>query len=175
MSNMHLGKEKPMLSHAAIQLALASAIAIFLASGYAWSMIAHAAIGILHLAGIQTAYVDKFFLMYVRLLDGRVVGFHVLIECSGIFTLLIFAFISSLTIGLLKGSLKVKTAWFLISIIVGFVWNLLRLVSVIAVAHSFGIQAFEFMHYLLGPTIDFVWIVSAWAVGMSLLRREATG
>jgi len=174
MSHIRLGKERPMFSHAAIQLAFAFVMALFLASGYAWDMIARAAAGILQAAGIQTAYVDKFFLMYVRLLDGRVVGFQVLIECSGLVTLLIFTFISSLTIGLLRGSLKVKTIWFLLSVSVGFMWNLLRLVSVIAVAHSFGIQAFEFMHYVLGPTIDFVWIVSAWAVGMSLLRREAT-
>jgi len=172
MSHISPNKEKPQFLHAAIQLAFAFALAAFLASGYAWDAIARAAISILNAAGIQTAYVSNLFLMYVRLLDGKVVGFMILLECSGLITLLIFAFISSMTIGLLKGNLKIKLAWFLMSLSVGFLWNLFRLTSVIAIAYSFGISAFEFVHYVLAPTIDFVWIVSFWALGMSWLKRE---
>jgi len=167
-------KERPRFLHASVQLALAFTLAAFLATGQAWDMIARAAIKVLEAVGIQTAYVSRLFMMYVRLMDGSVVGFQVLIECSGLVTLLIFAFISSLTVGLLGGSLKIKIAWFLLSVFVGFMWNLLRLISVVAVAYSFGIPAFEFIHYILAPTIDFVWIVSAWALGMSWLRREGT-
>jgi len=167
-------KEKPQFLHAAIQLAAAFTIAAFLASGSAWDMIARAAVSMLGMAGIQTAYVSRLFLIYVRLLDGNVVGFTILLECSGLITLLIFAFISSLTIGLLRGSLKIKLAWFLMSMSMGFLWNLFRLVSVIAVAYSFGFSAFEFVHYVLAPTVDFVWIVSSWALGMSWLRRRET-
>ena len=174
MAHLPSYKEKPEFLHAAVQLAFAFALAAFLASGYAWDLIAHAAASILEAAGIQTSYVSRLFLMYVRLLDGSVVGFLVLLECSGLITLLIFAFISSLTIGLLKGSLKTKLVWFLMSMSVGFMWNLFRLASVIAVAYSFGIPAFEFIHYVLAPTIDFVWIVSSWALGMSWLKREGS-
>ena len=172
MSQTTPSKEKPMFLHAAIQLAFAFTLAAFLASGYAWDIIARTSASILDAAGIRTAYVSRLFLMYVRLLDGSVIGFQVLLECSGLITLLIFAFISSLTIGLLRGSLKIKIAWFLLSISIGFMWNLFRLTSVVAVAYSFGIPAFEFMHYVLAPTIDLVWIVSSWALGMSWLRRE---
>ncbi|HIE18424.1 TPA: exosortase/archaeosortase family protein, partial [Candidatus Bathyarchaeota archaeon] len=157
---------------AAIQLVFAFILAAFLASGYAWDIIARAAVNLLEATGIQAAYVSRLFLMYVRLLDGSVVGFQVLLECSGLITLLIFTFISSLTIGLLRGSLKIKIVWFLLSISVGFMWNLFRLASVIAVAYNFGIPAFWFVHYILAPTIEFVWIVSAWALGMSWLKRR---
>ncbi len=172
MSHLSPYKEKPMFLHAAVQLGFTLILAAFLASGYAWDIIARTAVSMLDAAGIRTAYVSKLFLMYVQLLDGNVVGFQVLLECSGLVTLLIFAFISSLTIGLLRGSLKIKVIWFLLSASVGFVWNLCRLAAVIAVAYSFGIQAFEFLHYVLAPTIDFVWIVSLWALGMSWLKKE---
>jgi exosortase/archaeosortase family protein len=165
-------KERPRFLHASIQLALAFTLAAYLASGHAWDMIARATMKILETVGIQTAYVSRLFLMYVRLMDGSVMCFQVLIECSGLITLLVFTFISSLTIGLLRGSLKVKIVWFLMSVFVGLMWNLLRLTSVIAVAYSFGVPAFEFVHYILAPTIDFVWIVSTWALGMSWLRKE---
>jgi len=174
MSYLPSNKEKPMFLHAAVQLAFAFALAVFLASGYAWDIIARAAASMLEAAGIQTAYVSRLFLMYVRLLDGSVIGFQVLLECSGLVTLLIFTFISSLTIGLLRGSLKIKIIWFLLSASIGFMWNLCRLASVIAIAYTFGIPSFEFMHYVLAPTIDFVWIVSAWALGMSWIKRDGS-
>jgi len=167
-------KEKPEFLHAGIQLTIAFALAVFLASGYAWDIIARITANILDIAGIQTAYVSRLFLIYVRLLDGNVAGFLILSECSGLITLLIFAFISSLTIGLIRGSLKIKILWFLLSISVGLIWNLCRLASVIAVAYNFGIPAFEFVHYIFAPTIDFVWIVSLWSLGMSWLRKEGS-
>jgi len=174
MSYPPTSKEKPNFLHAAVQLAFAFTLAGFLATGYAWDTIARAAVAMLDAAGIQTMYVSDLFLLYVRLLDGSVVGFMILLECSGLITLLIFAFISSLTIGLLRGSLKIKLIWFLLSISIGFAWNLCRLASVIAVAYSFGIPAFQFIHYVLAPTIDFVWIISLWALGMSWLKKEGS-
>ena len=168
------GKESPMFLHAGIQLAFTFVMAAFLATGYAWDLIARTSATILETAGIKTAYVSRLFLIYVQLPGNGIAGFRVLLECSGLITLLVFAFISSFTVGLLKGSLKIKIAWFLLSASAGFMWNLVRLVSVIAIAYNFGIQAFEIMHYILAPTIDFLWIVSLWALGMSWLKKEET-
>ena len=165
-------KERPRVSHAMIQLTLSFILAAFLASGYAWDMIARASARMLESVGIKVKYLSDLFLMYVRLLDGSVVGFQILLECSGLITLLIFAFISSLTIGLLNGSLFVKTAWFIFSASIAFLWNLLRLASVIAIAYNFGLEAFRLAHFVLAPTIDFLWVVSLWALGMSLIRRR---
>jgi len=165
-------KQKPAYRHATVQACLALIIAVFLASGYAWDLTARTTMKILDAAGIHTVYVAPEFLIYVRLLDGTVVGFQVLLECSGLITLLVFTFISAFTIGLLNGSLKTKILWFGLSVLVGFVWNLSRLASVIAIAYSFGLAAFSFTHYVLAPTIDFVWVVSSWALGMSWLKKE---
>jgi len=164
--------EKPEFRHAAIQGSLAIAIAAFLATSYSWDLTAQTATSLLNLGGIKTNYASALFLMYVRLLDGTVAGFQVLIECSGLITLAVFSFISTFTIGLLKGSLLVKLFWFAVSLAVGLAWNVSRLVFVVAVAYNFGISAFSFAHYVLSPSIDFVWIVSMWALGMSHLKRK---
>jgi exosortase/archaeosortase family protein len=165
-------KEKPTIGHAVIQILLTLMIALFLASGYAWDVMARFTASILGSSGIEATYVSSLYLIYVRLANGSTVGFQVLTECSGLITLLIFSFISALTIGLLKGALTRKLIWFLLSVFIAFVWNLSRLVAVIAVAYAFGMDAFSFVHYILAPTIDFVWVVSAWALGMSWLKKE---
>jgi len=165
-------KEKPALRHAIVLVCLALIIALFLASGYAWDLTAKTATSVLDLAGIHSEYISPQFLIYVKLLDGSLVGFQVLMECSGLITLLIFSFVSAFTVGLLRGDLKTKLVWFLLSASVGFVWNLSRLAAVLAVAYNFGMTAFSFVHFVLAPTIDFVWVVSTWALGMSWLKRE---
>ena len=172
MTYMTAGKEKPVFHHAAIQASLALAFASFLSSGQSWDLIARTCISILNFAGIQSSYVSPLYLIYIRLLDGMVVGFEVLVECSGLITMLVFAFISCFTIGLLKGALTRKLIWFILSVAIGFVWNIGRLASVMAVAYYYGLPAFSFIHYIFAPTIDFIWIVSLWAVGMSWLNKE---
>ncbi|RLI12144.1 hypothetical protein DRO35_03730, partial [Candidatus Bathyarchaeota archaeon] len=97
-------KEKPQILHAAIQIALSLMLAALTMSTYTWDIIARTTAEVLKTTGIKTAYVSNLFLLYVRLLDGRVVGFRVLLECSGLITLIIFTFISALTIGLFSGS-----------------------------------------------------------------------
>jgi exosortase/archaeosortase family protein len=165
-------KGKPMIHHAVIQVFLTSVIALFLASGYALEIMAKSATLILNSSGIHASYVSPLYFIYVRLVDGSVVGFQVPMECSGLITLLILGLVSALTIGLLKGALKRKLIWFLLSAFIGFIWNLGRLVVVIAIAYNFGMSAFSFVHYVLAPTIDFVWVVSTWALGMSWLKKE---
>jgi exosortase/archaeosortase family protein len=166
-------KEKPMLNHAIILICLVLIITLFLASGYAWSFAALAAITLLNLADIHLEYVSPQYLLYLKLQDGSVVGFQVLMEYSGLITLLIFSFVSAFTIGLLKGDLKTKLVWFILSMCIGFVWNLSRIIVVIAIAYNFGLPAFSFVHFILTPAVDFVWVVSTWALGMSWLKREA--
>ena len=161
-----------MVRHAAILVCFAVVLSLFLATGVAWDLTARASTSILEFSGISTRYVGQQYLMYVRLMDGSVVGFQVQLECSGLITLIVFTFVSAFTVGLLRGNLRNKLIWFLLSAGMGFVWNISRLASVIAVAYNFGIPAFSFVHFVLAPTIDFVWVVTAWALGMSWLKRE---
>jgi len=166
------GKTKPMFRHAFIQGLLALVFALFLATGYAWDLIGKASAWILNGVGVRADYVSPLYLAYVQLLDGTLVGFQVLIQCSGLVTVAIFSFIFAFTIGLLRGSLSIKIVWFLLSVCVGFLWNINRLVFVIIIAYYFGLSAFSFAHYILGPFVDFLWVVMMWSLAMSQLRRE---
>jgi exosortase/archaeosortase family protein len=165
-------KEKPFFRHALVIGLLASIFCGLLALGYTWDLTARAAKMILDQANIRTYYFAPSYLVYVRLLDGSVVGFQILIECSGLLTVAIFSFIYVFTIGLLRGSLKTKLTWFILSMCVGLLWNVNRLAFVIAIAYRFGLDAFFFVHYILSPSIDFIWIVSMWVQAMSRLGSK---
>lgn len=126
----------------------------------------------LRLAGIETTYLSQESMIQIRLSDGTVSAFPVEPERSGIITLLVFASISALTIGLLTGNLGEKIAWFMLSIGLGCAWNTSQLVLLIAIVHTFGFNAFTLAGYVLAPSIDIMWIVSLWALGMSWLKRR---
>ena len=165
-------KEKPFFRHAAVILFLTSIFALLAASSYVLESTARISAEILDLTGIEAEYLSQESLMRVRLIDGSIVDFPVTMRCSGLIPLLIFAFISVFTVGLLKGVLVTKIAWFISGISLGYAWKIGQLASAMAIAHSFGLDAFTFARYVLAPSTDFVWIVSLWALGMSWLKRE---
>ena len=169
---MEAPRERPVYGHAIVQGILALFITIFLASPYAWDLTARATTAILSIVGVRTSYTTPLSPMYVRLMDGTLSGFNILLECSGLITVAIFSFMSSMTIGLLKGSLLEKTVWFILSVAVGFFWNINRLAVVIIIAYRFGLSAFSLSHYFVGPFIDFAWVVSMWSLGMSSIQKE---
>jgi hypothetical protein len=158
---LETARERPVFGHAIVQGILAFLITVFLTSPYAWDLTARATAAILNIVGVRTSYTTPLSPMYVRLMDGTLSGFNILLECSGLITVAIFSFISTLTIGLLKGSLLKK-----------IVWNINRLAVVIIIAYRFGLSIFSFTHYFVGPFIDFAWVVSMWALGMSLIQKE---
>lgn len=164
-------KSKPMFIHALIQGILALVISVFLASENSWHLVARATSEALNALGVRTDCVTPVSIE-VRLMDGTLAVFQILIECSGIITVAVFSFISTFTVGLLRGSFLKKIFWFFLSVGVGFLWNINRLVLVLIIAYNFGLSAFSFSHYLLGPFIDFIWVVSMWSLGMSWLRGE---
>ena len=165
-------KTKPVFKHALVLGPLASAVALFLATGYAWDLIGKTTTWFLNAIGFSVYYLSPLRLASVQLLDGTIAGFHVLIQCSGLVTVAIFSFIYIFTVGLLKGSLLNKITWFLLSISVGFLWNINRLTLVVIIAYNFGLSAFSFAHYILGPFVDFLWIIVMWSLSMSRLRVE---
>jgi exosortase/archaeosortase family protein len=110
--------------------------------------------------------------LFVKLQDGSIVGFLVLIECSGIIGVIIFTLLIAPTMGLLGGSLKFKLMWLLLSVGVGLLWNINRLTLVVTTAYYFGMGVFTFTHYILAPFIDFLWMVAMWSFGMSFLKRR---
>ncbi len=163
-------KERPRLYHALGLGVFACAIACFLASAISWDLTARIVSEILKIAGVSVDYVIPIRVMYCRLSDGTVVGFEFLIECSGLITVGVFTLIAVFTVGLLGGSLWVKSVWLLAGVSVGLLWNVSRLALVVIAAYNFGLGAFSLIHYVLAPFIDFLWIVAVWSVGMSLAK-----
>jgi len=167
-------KEKPKFRHALVLGSLALILATFLSTRYSWNITALLAWQMLKLSGVESTYDPLSSQITVQLLDGTVTSFNISIEFSGLVTVAIFAVISTFTVGLLRGSILTKLGWFLLGTGVGILWNVNRLALVIAVAYNFGMSAFSFIHYLVGPAIDFIWIVSMWALGMSWLKKGGT-
>lgn len=174
MRHARRGKEKPLFHHAAVILFLTVVLALFVASNYALDLTAEMTAKVLDLGGIQARYLRQQSLIQARLMDGVAVDFPVTIDVSGFTTLLVFSFIFAFTVGLLRGTLVMKLAWFITAIGLGYAWKIGQLVVVIAIAHDFGLNAFTFARYILAPSTDFVWIVSLWAFGMSWLKKEET-
>lgn len=164
-------RKRPTFRHTVVLGLLALSVALFLASGHSWDLIGKLTTWALNVAGIRADYLSPLYLIYVKLMNGTVVGFQVLIECSGLVTVAVFSFIHTVTIGLLEGSILRKVAWLLLGVGVGFLWNINRLVLVIIIACNLGLSVFSFTHYLLGPFIDFLWVVTMWSLGMSRLKE----
>ncbi|HIE14336.1 TPA: exosortase/archaeosortase family protein [Candidatus Bathyarchaeota archaeon] len=163
-------KEKPVFKDALIMGSLSLTIGFFLVYKCSCSFIAFAVYSIISASGITAIYDEIHQTISIVLPDGTPVSFEVLSQCSGIVTIGIFAVISTFTIGLIKGRVHIKIAWFIVSLIVGFLWNINRLAIALLVAYNFGINAFSIIHFLFAPTVDFVWVVSMWALGMSLVK-----
>jgi len=174
MRHARTGKEKPLFHHAAVILFLTVVLALLVASSYALELTAEVTAKVLDLGGIQARYLREQSLIQVRLMDAVVVDFPVTVEVSGFTTLLVFSFVFAFTVGLLRGALVLKVAWFITAIGLGYAWKVGQLVAAIAIAHDFGLNALILAGYILAPSTDFVWIVSLWALGMSWLKKEET-
>ena len=167
-------REKPNYRHALGQVALAVAIAVVLASPISWNVTADIVSRFLSFGSITHYYVNgiRTPTLFVKLTDGSIVGFLVLIECSGIIGVIIFTLLVAPTMGLLGGSFKFKMAWLLLSVAIGLLWNINRLTLVVTTAYYFGMGVFTFIHYILAPFIDFLWMVAMWSFGTSFLKRR---
>lgn len=66
----------------------------------------------------------------------------------------------------LKGPLWCKVLWLGLGNLVGSAWNLTRFSLIDATAE---LVAFKFLQFLIGPAIDFLWMVPVWSVGLSVL------
>ncbi len=164
---------KPSVGHAVAQGGLAATFAILLAFPSAWDMTARATNAILTLGGIPSLLVlapgDP--TIYVKTANGDIAAFSILVECSGLITVAIFGFILAATMGLLQGPFWFKGLWTLVGTSVGLFWNVNRLVLSASAAHYIGFQAFEAIHFIFSPVVDFLWMVVIWSMGMSLMSR----
>jgi exosortase/archaeosortase family protein len=166
---------KPNVGHALAQGGLAAAFALVLTLPITWELTARATYAILQLGGIPALLVlapnDP--TLYVKAADGRIAAFAILVECSGLVTVAIFGLILAATMGLLQGPLWFKFLWTVVGTFVGILWNVNRLVLSASSAHYIGFEAFEAIHFIFSPMVDFLWMVVVWSLGMSLMSRWA--
>ncbi len=162
---------KPNIRDAIVEASLVVGITVLFLLPSWWELLANLAAIVLSQGGVPNLYTGTIEpVVYVRLQDGQLVGFSVLLECSGFITVAIYGGISSLTMGLMRARLAYKLEWLFAGMAVGMTWNVTRLVIVIATAYFFGLDAFGVMHFILAPFVDFLWIVVVWTLGMSYLE-----
>lgn len=166
---------EPRVGHALAQAALAGVLALALAVPATWEWTARLTHLILTLGGVPSLLVltpgDP--TLYVKTAEGDVAAFAILVECSGLITIAIFGLLLAATMGLLEGPFWFKAGWLGVGAVVGLFWNVNRLVLSASAAHYMGFQAFEFVHFVFSPAVDFLWMVVVWSVGMSLMGRWA--
>ncbi len=162
---------EPNYRDAAIEASLVVGVTVLFLLPSWWEVIATLASLVLAQGGVPNLYAGTIQpVVYVRLQDGQVVGFSILLECSGFITVAIYGGISSLTMGFMRARLVYKLEWLFAGMAVGMAWNVARLVIVIATAYFLGLDAFGLMHFVLAPFVDFLWIVVVWTLGMSYLE-----
>jgi exosortase/archaeosortase family protein len=166
---------QPRIGHALVLAGIAGAFALFLAFPIAWTLTAQATHLILTLGGVPSLVVfppnDPTIL--VPTAEGEIAAFSILIECSGLITVAIFGLILAATMGLLQGPLWFKGIWIVLGTGVGIFWNINRLVLIASSTHYVGLGAFEAIHFLFAPMVDFLWMVVVWSLGMSIMGRWA--
>jgi len=109
----------------------------------------------LHLAIGFIIVVFLYFLVYPTLDETALVSVMVF---NLLFVLLTFP---------LKGPVWCKILWLGMGNIIGLVWNFIR-AFVIALAVEVG-GALNFVTFVIGPAVDFLWMVPIWALGLSAL------
>lgn len=81
-------------------------------------------------------------------------------------SIMIFNLLSILLTFPLRGPLWCKIIWLGLGNIVGLTWNLVWLSLAVVTA---GVGAFEVVHSVIGPAIDFMWMISVWSLGLYAL------
>ena len=166
---------QPRIGHALVLAGIAGGFALSLAFPIAWVLTAQATHFILTLGGVPSLLVlsptDP--TIIVPTAEGEVAAFSVLIECSGLITVAIFGVLLAATMGLLQGPLWFKGIWAVLGTGVGIFWNINRLVLSVSATYYAGLGAFEVIHFLFAPMVDFLWMVVVWSLGMSLMGRWA--
>lgn len=106
---------------------------------------------------IGATFVVFFFYLAAQLLEGR-----------ALVTILVFNVLSIILTFPLKGPLWCKIAWLGMGNLIGVMWNLVRL-SLTTVAVGIETKTLPLVNFILGPAIDFIWLVPVWSLGLSAL------
>ncbi len=111
----------------------------------------------------------------VVLKNGEVFRLVVDWQFSGMMSIMFFGFIMLSTMFLLRGPLWFKSLALTLGIVVGFVWNIMKLVLVTGVIYFYNPYLYKFFNYVFAPFTDLIWMITIWSLGMGTLgnlRKE---
>jgi len=69
----------------------------------------------------------------------------------------------------LRGLVWCKILWLGMGDIIGLMWNLIRAFLITLTVETRG--ALNVVTFVIGPTVDFLWMVPVWAIGLSALAE----
>lgn len=92
-------------------------------------------------------------------------------SCSGVIGLCLITLIYTPFLFALRGPLRVKVFWLLITIGFSVIWNLLRMSLVTATLYYFGLSVFLLFHYFAGAFIDFIYIITFYSLALYHLSK----
>jgi len=143
----------------------------FLLFGYVHTLFCEAIAQVLSFGQIQV--------MKSSAVEGPVIGFNLpngerfsavlTWQRSGFLSVLIFGLLFVFLAFPLRGALWCKVVCLLLGGFVGLVWNFIRWSLLLLVAYHMGASAFNIATFLIGPVLDFLWIVPVWSIGLSVL------
>ncbi len=96
-------------------------------------------------------------------------------SCSGLISLCLISIVFAPFLFTIKGPLRVKILWLLITIGFSVILNILRISIVTATLYYFGGLAFLLLHYLVGAFVDFVYIVAFYSLALFHLTKSPVG
>jgi len=174
-----LRKERPHLLHVAVGLVLVAFFGYFLLR-YLQMFTSETIMQTLSLAGItyDKTWTTEEPAILMKLVDATDFRMVMTWQRSGFLSMAIFSLLFVLLAFPLSGPLWCKIAWLGLGNVVGLVWNFVRLFLSVMAAYYLGEGAFKVVDFVTGPTIDFLWVVPVWSLGLSLLacaeRRKRT-
>jgi len=119
--------------------------------------------------GYQAVWTFQGPAILMELSDGTTFSIVITLWRSGIVSIVIFGFVFVTLTFPLHGPFLSKVVWLGFGSLVGLVWNLVRLALIIVIVGCFGISAYRVVDFVTGPAFDFIWMVPAWSIGLSML------
>jgi len=88
---------------------------------------------------------------------------------SGLLSIVVFSLLFVFLTFPLRGALWCKVLWLFFGFFIGLAWNFIRWSFMILAAYYLGVSAFNFIDFLAGTVLDFLWVVPVWSIGLWML------
>jgi len=107
--------------------------------------------------------------LVIKLLDGANLNLALTWQRSGLISITIFGLLFLFLMFPLEGSIWLKITLLELGFFIGLTWSFIRFSIALLVAYYFGAGAFATVEFFAGPFTDFLWVVTVWSLGLSML------